>query len=495
MVPAYRRKLIDLLTKTGRQQEVEKVHRQAESVIREELAARRKLLGNEHPEVAATLHDLAQALQQEGKLAEAETTAREAVQKYHTAMAQYEKQASDRNRHQECWRFAISYEELGQFLKQIGQTQEAEKAYRDTQVLWRKLAGDFNTEDYRFHLAVNHDALGKILRETGRATESLEAYRDAQAIWLKLVADSNLEDRRVHLGWTDDDIGQLLKEAGRFDEAAEAYRQALAVWRQLVAEFNKDAYRARRFGTLVSLAATLQTQGKLAEAKSMYREAGEGGSASELNELAWSFATTSDPNLRDGTNAVVFAEKAVAATNRKHVGYLDTLAAVYAETGQFAKAIRIQQEAVALSQSEPEKKDLASRLELYENNSPYRDHSSLAELARNLLVEGKFAEAEGLARECLAIRELQIPGDWRTFNTRSMLGGALLGQKNYAAAEPLLLSGYEGMKQRESRIPPAGKPRLKESLQRLVQLYEATNRPDKAAEWKQKLAEFDKTEK
>lgn len=48
------------------------------------------------------------------------------------------------------------------------------------------------------------------------------------------------------------------------------------------------------------------------------------------------------------------------------------------------------------------------------------------------------------------------------------------------------------MKRREDKIPAVNKPRLKESLQRLVQLYEATGRPDQAAEWKKKLAEFDK---
>jgi hypothetical protein len=47
------------------------------------------------------------------------------------------------------------------------------------------------------------------------------------------------------------------------------------------------------------------------------------------------------------------------------------------------------------------------------------------------------------------------------------------------------------MKSRENDIPAEAKPRLKEALQRLVQLYEATGRPDRAAEWKQKLADFD----
>ena len=75
-----------------------------------------------------------------------------------------------------------------------------------------------------------------------------------------------------------------------------------------------------------------------------------------------------------------------------------------------------------------------------------------------------------------------------------MLGGSLLGQKKYAEAEPLLLSGCEGMKKREVNIPLQGKVRLSEATQRLVHLYEATDRPDQAAEWKQKLAEFDRIE-
>jgi 2-keto-3-deoxy-galactonokinase len=112
-----------------------------------------------------------------------------------------------------------------------------------------------------------------------------------------------------------------------------------------------------------------------------------------------------------------------------------------------------------------------------------------------LLVEEKFAEAEPLARECLEIREKKLLGDWRTFNARSMLGGSLLGQKKYAAAEPLLVSGWEGMQQRADAIPAAGKGRLQEAIQRLVQLYEATDRPDEVARWKAKLAALETVER
>jgi tetratricopeptide (TPR) repeat protein len=155
------------------------------------------------------------------------------------------------------------------------------------------------------------------------------------------------------------------------------------------------------------------------------------------------------------------------------------------------RAISVAQEAIALSQSEQEKQDLALRLKLYQNNYPYRDDGELAQLAMVRLREGKFADAEPIARECLRLREMQIPDNWRTFNARSMLGGSLLGQKKYAKAEPLLLSGYEGMKQREVNIPPQGKVRLKETLQRLAQLYDDTHRPEQAVEWRKKLAELE----
>ena len=82
----------------------------------------------------------------------------------------------------------------------------------------------------------------------------------------------------------------------------------------------------------------------------------------------------------------------------------------------------------------------------------------------------------------LAIREKKQPDDWTTFNTRSMLGEALNGRKRYADAEPLLRQGYEGMKAREGAIPPQGTTCLPEALDRLIELYTATNRTDEVSE-------------
>src|SRR5262249_51980171 len=94
--------------------------------------------------------------------------------------------------------------------------------------------------------------------------------------------------------------------------------------------------------------------------------------------------------------------------------------------------------------------------------------------------------AEPLLRECLASRVNQRPDDWTTFYTRSLLGGALLGQKKFTEAEPLLLQGYEGMKQREARIPaPSRTADVTEALERLAQLYTAWGKPGEAARWRE----------
>src|SRR5207245_2270612 len=127
---------------------------------------------------------------------------------------------------------------------------------------------------------------------------------------------------------------------------------------------------------------------------------------------------------------------------------------------------------------------------------------TMASLGAHYLKQQRYAEAEPLLRECLKSRERHESNAWRTFSAKSLLGGSLLGQKKYAEAEPLLLAGYEGLKQREDKIalhrnpldsfrfPADRQPWLKEALRRLVQLYEATGRPDQAAEWRSRLEGF-----
>jgi len=113
--------------------------------------------------------------------------------------------------------------------------------------------------------------------------------------------------------------------------------------------------------------------------------------------------------------------------------------------------------------------------------------ASLGDLARVLLKNGDPAAAKPLAQWCLEYWQGRDPEDWRTFNAQSLLGGSLLGLTNYAAARPLLFSGYQGMEQREDLIPRAARPRLREAVERLVQFHTATGDPASAENWRNRL--------
>lgn len=65
-----------------------------------------------------------------------------------------------------------------------------------------------------------------------------------------------------------------------------------------------------------------------------------------LDELAWLLATYPDSKSRDGTEAVSLAERACALSERRIPALLDTLAAAYAERGNFPRAISVAEEAL-----------------------------------------------------------------------------------------------------------------------------------------------------
>jgi tetratricopeptide (TPR) repeat protein len=132
---------------------------------------------------------------------------------------------------------------------------------------------------------------------------------------------------------------------------------------------------------MANLANSYRTQGRLAEARDKYEEllAMQQRTFGKLhpttsntaNNLAWLLATCANPIVRNGESALRLAQEAVAATSRTNAVVLDTLAAAYAETGDFAKAVAAQQEAIAVLGSETNR-DYEARLRLYQSGSPFR---------------------------------------------------------------------------------------------------------------------------
>jgi eukaryotic-like serine/threonine-protein kinase len=201
---------------------------------------------------------------------------------------------------------------------------------------------------------------------------------------------------------------------------------------------------------LAALAEILQRQGKLGEAEAAWRE-----------ELAMERKLSGDQHL--------FVAHSLTA-----------LGHVLEAQGKHAEAEVAYRETLGLRRNLP-----ADASELA---------ALLAQLTIALLAQEKFAAAEASARECLALREANFPDHWLTFHAKSLLGDCLLGQKHYVAAEPLLLAGYGGMRQREGSMTAKDKVRLQESTGRLVRLYQATGPVEKIGEWKARLVEFSRTQ-
>lgn len=113
--------------------------------------------------------------------------------------------------------------------------------------------------------------------------------------------------------------------------------------------------------------------------------------------------------------------------------------------------------------------------------------TELGFIGEHLVGAGEFAEAENYLQESLKILRTRIPNHWATFHYQSLLGGSLLGQNKPVEAEPLLMAGYQGLKQRENEIPPEHQKHLTAALQRLVELYKALDKTADVAKWQAEL--------
>jgi tetratricopeptide (TPR) repeat protein len=100
--------------------------------------------------------------------------------------------------------------------------------------------------------------------------------------------------------------------------------------------------------------------------------------ARALNPLAWVYATSPDPRIRNGQKAKEYAFKACELTDWKGFLSLEALAAASAESGTFSEAIKWQEWAIDCAPLE-RRPDLRSRLELYRSGKPYHVPTTKAE--------------------------------------------------------------------------------------------------------------------
>jgi tetratricopeptide (TPR) repeat protein len=96
--------------------------------------------------------------------------------------------------------------------------------------------------------------------------------------------------------------------------------------------------------------------------------------AASANNAAWRAATSTDERYRDGARAIELAQRACELSDWKSAEYLDTLAAAYAEAGDFEQAVEWQQKAIELGPQQPAfQQATRERLELFRARTPYRE--------------------------------------------------------------------------------------------------------------------------
>ena len=112
---------------------------------------------------------------------------------------------------------------------------------------------------------------------------------------------------------------------------------------------------------------------KTATALYWFERAASAGHSGGENNAAWILSTSKHDRIRDGVLALHLAQRAVAQA--ENPGSLDTLAAAYAESGDFARAIATQRNAIAAISSENEslREELVGRLARYEAREPWRE--------------------------------------------------------------------------------------------------------------------------
>ena len=234
--------------------------------------------------------------------------------------------------------YAEVHANLAQAFQELGNADKAIDHYR------KALAIDSND-------AAVHNALGNVLLRRDATDEAIAHFRQAVEI-------------RPGLADAHNNLGAALGRRGKIDEAMTHWQTALKI----------DPSQAEPHQNLGS---ALHHRGRTAEALDQWRQAIRLSpqSAPLLNQTARVLATSPDAAIRNGTEAVGLAQRAVQLSGGRDAAFLDTLAAACAEAGRFPEAVDHAQRALVLA-SEQGNTALAdalrARIRLYQSGSALR---------------------------------------------------------------------------------------------------------------------------
>jgi tetratricopeptide (TPR) repeat protein/predicted Ser/Thr protein kinase len=473
----------------------------AEPLLTKALDGQRRMLGEKHPNTALTMNKLAEVYKEEGKFAPAESLHTRALEIQRSVLGQ---------EHPDT---LYTTNSLASLYEDEGKYAQAERLYTSTLEVQRRLLGEEHIETletmsnlgnlYRIEgkyaqaeslltrtLEIQRRVLGEEHVDTMSALNNLAAVYQAQGKYAQAepINTKILEiDRRV-LGEESlvtarsmNNLAVLYGKEGKWVQAEPLLANALAVRRRLLG----DEHPATLM-TFGNLGFVYQMEGKYAQAEPLSIRAVEGFrrvGGEEHNDTL--ICTNMLGLLYRGEGKYAQAEplliKALEIRRRvlgqdhpDTIKSMNSLANLYRSEGKSAEAETL----------------LAAVLEARRRvlGPTHPDTTRVMALLGDVrLQQKKYPAAEALLREARNNSEKTAADSWERYWSQNLLGASLAGQSQYAEAEPLLVSGYQGMLQREAAIPLEDRPVLSQAGERIVQLYEKWEKPEKAAEWRQRL--------
>ncbi|MCE5268752.1 MAG: tetratricopeptide repeat protein [Planctomycetaceae bacterium] len=266
---------------------------------------------------------------------------------------------------------AEAHNNVGPLLVSRGRIDEAIAHYQQA----LKLRPHYAQVHYNFAIALNargqsHEAI----THYEKALQIQPNYADAHNnLGLLMATRGQLEEAMMHYdsalrscpnhAQAHSNLGMALAARGRMDEAVAHFQEAVRLR-------PKDAEVHSNLGNAMA------AQGRSEDAIHQFRKALELSPThtQTLNDLAWLLATCPAASLRNGAEAVALARRAEQLAGGDSAEVLDTLAAAYAEAGQFRNALVTARKALELATKQDKKAladSLKGRISVYETNRAY----------------------------------------------------------------------------------------------------------------------------
>jgi serine/threonine-protein kinase len=354
---------------------------------------------------------------------------------------------------------------LGKLLRDRGNQEEAQPLLEEALILRQRLWGDEHLE-----VAESLNELARLYESQSQLDEAESHFREALAMQQRLLGE---EHAAIAEGLNN--LGSLLRRTGEFEEAESLLLKALAMWRSLVGDEH-----LRVATTMNNLGVVYLNRGDHAAAKEMIAE-----SVRQRRKLL----NRNHPQVAQALNnlAKLHADEndveAAAALYRESLSIsrqlddpiqpftLNNLAGLLQRSGAYQEAAPLLQESLVLFQR------------FYGESHVYVG-ISLSNQANLKNVMGKHAEAEALAHQSLSVLSENLAADhWRIADAESILGASFTGRGRFAEAETLLLKSYPILRDKNGLHSLY----CRRAVQHLVDLYQASGRPEQAAEYQKLL--------